>query len=450
MTVFKRPVSVDYQMAAGRNHHPMKKNAHETSAAQAVPTENREIFMTLLRDSLRATAEQMLREEVDCLCGQSHRPEPEAEYRRAGSESGTCYAGGRREALIRPRVRRRGVNGVEREHRLSSYSAMRLPSNNAAAVVKALGAGMSTRSQEWASDGVMSKTAASRHWIEATAAKIAELRERDLRVTSFFGLMLDGVALAADAVVIVAIGLTEDGHKVVLDFEPGASENAAVATALVARLQSRGFGPAAGTRLFAVLDGSAPLHSAVLAAWPNAMIQRCLVHKERNLYGYLRHGDHAEASRLWRRLRLAEGNDAGHEALADLRSFLSTRNAAALTSLDEAGDELITLHTLNVPSTLNLSLLSTNAIENVIHNYRKHTAKVTRWQTATNQISRWTATALLHVEAGFRRIKGYADLPKLLVALAGGRIQKPIHEVEGLAPLHASPNLLSLAQSTNP
>ena len=428
----------------------MKKNAHETSAAQAVPTENREIFMTLLRDSLRVTAEQMLREEVDELCGQSHRPEPAAEYRRAGSESGTCYAGGRREALLRPRVRRRGVNGVEREHVLRSYAAMRLPSNNAAEVVKALGAGMSTRSQAWASEGVMSKTAASRHWIQATAAKIAELRERDLRGTSFFGLMLDGVGLADDAVVIVDIGLTEDGHKRVLDFEPGASENAAVATALVARLQSRGFGPAAGNRLLAVLDGSAPLHSAVLAAWPDALIQRCLVHKERNLYGYLRHGDHAEASRLWRRLRLAEGEEAGRESLADLKSFLAMRNAAALTSLEEAGDELITLHTLNVPSTLNLSLLSTNAIENVIRNYRNQTAKVTRWQSATNQISRWTATALLYVEAGFRRIKGHADLPKLLVALASGKINPPNPRGGGASPLHTSPSLLTLAQSTNP
>ena len=194
--------------------------------------------MTLLRDCLRGTAEQMLRQEVEELCGRSHRPEPAAEYRRAGSEGGTCYADGRREALIRPRVRRRGGDGIEREHVLSSYATMRSPSNNAAAVVKALGAGMSTRSQEWASDGATSKSAASRHWIESTAAKIGELRERDLRNTRFFGLMLDGVALAQDAVVVVAIGLTEDGRKVVLDFEPGAGENAAVTTALVGRLQS--------------------------------------------------------------------------------------------------------------------------------------------------------------------------------------------------------------------
>lgn len=396
----------------------MKKNAYESAAVQAVPTENRDIFLTLLRDSLRDKAEQMLQEEVTALCGPSHRPVPGAEYRRAGSERGSCYDGGRQEKILRPRVRRRQGDGSECEHVLTSYAAMRTPSNNAAAVVRTLHAGMSTRSQAWASEGVMSKSAASRHWIEATAAKIAELRERDLRQTAFFGLMLDGVVLGAGAVVVVAMGLTEDGEKLVLDFEPGASENAAVSTALVARLQSRGFGPPPGSRLFVVLDGSAPLLSAVLAAWPDALIQRCLIHKERNLYGYLRQGDHAEAARLWRRLRLAQGKVAGNEALAELRSFLVTRNAAALASLEEAGEHLVTLHQLDVPATLNLSLLSTNPIENVMRNYRTQTAKVNHWQSATNQISRWTATALLHVEQGFHRIKGYADLPILLKNLA--------------------------------
>lgn len=114
---------------------------------------------------------------------------------------------------------------------------------------------MSTRSQAWASDGTVSKSAASRHWIAAAAAKISELRERDLRGTKFFGLILDGVALAADAVVVVAPGLTHDGHKVILDFEPGASENPAVTKALVARLQARGFAPIPGHRFFAGAPG---------------------------------------------------------------------------------------------------------------------------------------------------------------------------------------------------
>jgi len=402
--------------------------------------------MTLLRESLRSVAEQMLLEEVSALCGPSHYPQPGATFRRAGTEAGVCHAEGRREAIQRPRVRRRGADGGEREHVLASYQAMSQPANNAAGVVTAMRAGMSTRSQAWASDGAMSKSAASRHWIEATAAKVAELRERDLRSTQFFGLMLDGVALASDAVVVVALGLTREGHKVILDFEPGASENTAVAKALIARLQARGFAPGAGQRLLAVLDGSAPLQTAVLAAWPDTIIQRCLVHKERNLHGYLRRGDHAESSRLWRRLRLAEGEVAGREALAELRRFVATRNASGLASLEEAGDQLIALHRLNVPATLHVSLLSTNAIENVMRNYRGQTAKVSRWQPATDQISRWTATALLHVESGFRSLKGHTDLPKLLKNLA---LPSLTSEVEG-QPLHASPSYIALVQSTNP
>ena len=274
--------------------------------------------MTLLRESLRTVAEQMLMEEVAALCGPSHYPQPDAIYRRAGSESGACHAGGRREAIQRPRVRKQVGDGTEIEHQLASYAAMSTPRNNAAAVVTTLGAGMSTRSQEWASEGVMSKSAASRHWIEATAANISTLRERDLRKMVFFGLMLDGVCLGDGAVVVIALGLLCTGEKVLLDFEVGASENAAVCTALVARLQQRGFGPPVGSRLFAVLDGAAALQTAVLTLWPSALIQRCVVHKERNLYGYLRQGDHVEAARLWRRLRVAQGAVAGREALAAL------------------------------------------------------------------------------------------------------------------------------------
>jgi transposase-like protein len=283
--------------------------------------------------------------------------------------------------------------------------------------------------------------------MEATAGKIAELRERKLEQREFIGLMLDGVWLGQNAVVVVALGITREGDKVVLDFEPGASENAAVVKALVARLQARGFGPIPGHRLLVVLDGSKPLENAVLASWPESLIQRCVVHKERNLFGYLRKADHPESKRLWRRLRLAEGAQAGREALADLRAFVATRNATALASLDEAAESLITLHLLNVPATLHLSLLSTNAIENVMRNYRGQTAKVTRWRAETDQISRWSATALLHVETGFHRIKGHADLPKLVHAL----LLTPISSgVGGASPLQTSPSNIALVQSSKP
>jgi hypothetical protein len=103
----------------------MKINNQTSSAAQAVSAENRGSFMSLLRDSLRVKAEQMLEEEVNALCGESHRPEAGAQYRRAGSERGTCYADGRREPIVRPRVRKQRGDGTEREHVLTSYAVIR-------------------------------------------------------------------------------------------------------------------------------------------------------------------------------------------------------------------------------------------------------------------------------------------------------------------------------------
>jgi hypothetical protein len=86
----------------------VKKHNKPAASAQASAVENQELFLTLVRDSLRSVAEQMLLEEVAALCGPSHYPRPGAAYRRAGSERGTCHAGGRREAIIRPRVRKLG------------------------------------------------------------------------------------------------------------------------------------------------------------------------------------------------------------------------------------------------------------------------------------------------------------------------------------------------------
>ena len=94
------------------------------------------------------------------------------------------------------------------------------------------------------------------------------------------------------------------------------------------------------------------------------------------------------------------------EALGHLRTFLRPLNAAARLSLGEAGEALIGLPKLNVPATRPVSLWSTNAIENVVRNYRGQTARVSRWRLETNPFSRWTATARLHVERGFHRLKG--------------------------------------------
>ena len=92
---------------------------------------------------------------------------------------------------------------------------------------------------------------------------------------------------------------------------------------------------------------------------------------------------------------------------------------------------MFALHRLNVPSTLHVSLLSTNLIENSFRNTRRKLGRVTRFRAETNQASRWLAAALLDVEKGFRRLIGYKDLPRLAAAL---RRHKTQHEAIAVSP----------------
>ena len=122
-------------------------------------------------------------------------------------------------------------------------------------------------------------------------------------------------------------------------------------------------------------------------------------------------------ARLFKRLREVQGEQAAREVLVELEQLLEKKNAAALASLREAGEELIGLHQLDVPSTLHLSLLSTNIIENSFRNTRRKIGRVTRFRAETDQASRWLAYALLEAEKGFHRIRGWRDLGHLTTAL---------------------------------
>jgi len=304
---------------------------------------------------------------------------------------------------------------------LATYANAQEPGELHRRMLEAFKVGVSSRDQERLhgedTPGV-SKSEVSRLWRREGEKCLATLRGRDIARNDWLVLMLDGIHLADDLMAVVALGIAEDGTKHLLDFELGASETAETAKGLVERLSRRGFAPAKGCRLLAVLDGSAALKSALLSYWPDTVVQRCLVHKERNVFRFLRRQDWKELKRLFGRLRRAQGLAAGQEALREIERFVGERNKAGLESLREAGDELLALHRLEVPATLNISLLSTNLIENPFRNMRRKMERVSRWDAATDQPSRWLGYALTEVERGFRRVRHAADLEKLREALA--------------------------------
>jgi len=376
-----------------------------------------EVFRTHLRGLVRQMITDVMAEEVTALCGDKHRPSDDAHI-RAGSSPGRVIYEGRRVPVIRPRVRRQNDDGSTSEVVLSTYDAASCPDQLKESVVSALVAGVSTRdvakTQDENAPG-LSKSNVSRHWKAVGHRFVDQLRGHDLTAKNWAILMLDGIHLSKDQTAIVAIGITTEGYKHVLDFELGSSESAEVCRDLMRRLVSRGFN--CDTRLLAVLDGSKALSSALLEFFNDAVIQRCLVHKERNIRAKLSKRHWGELARLFKRLRTIQGKNDAQDVVAELVKFLKPLNAEALNSLEEAGEDLIALQSLGVPNTLHRNLLSTNAIENSFRNTRGKLGRVTRFRAETDQATRWLAYALTEVEKGFRRISGYADLPKLVEAL---------------------------------
>ena len=392
-----------------------ERNVFET-LGQVSSSEAGDIFRNFLRGSVRQMICDVMAAEVDQLCGPKHRPNG-SDCVRAGSSPGRVVVEQRREELIRPRVRLQDRNGNQQEVKLATYQAANDPEQLSASIVQALASGVSTREMQNVkpeSAGV-SKSNVSRLWKQVGHKFVDEFRSRDISSQDWVALMLDGIRLSEDQLAIVALGITAEGIKVVLDFELGSSESLEVSKDLMRRLDKRGFH--CERRLFAALDGSTALRSAVKGFFPDSVIQRCLVHKQRNIKSKLSKKHWGELHRLFKRLREVQGKQAAEEVVKELEEFLRGKNAESLKSLHEAGEDLIALQSLEVPNTLHRNLLSTNAIENSFRNTRNKLGRVTHFRAETDQATRWLSFALLEVEKGFRRISGHSDLPQLMAAL---------------------------------
>jgi transposase-like protein len=388
------------------------------SLGQVSASQTAEIFRDFLRGHVREMICEVMAAEVTELCGLKHSPSTSDHY-RAGSCPGRVLVEGEQEEVVRPRVRRKGEDGSSCEVELATYTyrLAKDPAQLQAQIIQAIVTGVSGRSMQDLkpkSPGV-SRSSVSRLWESAGGKFVETLRGKDLSAVTWCGLMLDGIRLSSDQTAVVALGIDNKGNKRVLDFVLGSSENSEVSRELMGRIVKRGF--RCEHRLYVVLDGSDALRVAVREFFADAIVQRCLVHKERNIKGKLSKRHWGELSRFFTRLRSVQGLAAAQEVFGELAEFLKRINAEAYRSLQEAGDELLALHRLNVPNTLHRSLLSTNAIENTFLNTRRKLGRVTRFRAETNQASRWLSYALLEAEKGFRKIVGHDLLPSLITAL---------------------------------
>ena len=375
------------------------------------------LIQALIPIGLDAVAEE-LQQEVTRLTGERYsRKDSDSPNRRWGSQQGSVYLSDQKVPLSVPRVR--DVLADE-EVSLQTYHHLQRPRQMDDGLLLRMIKGIATRSYQDCAEAVpeafgLSSSTVSRRFIKASAEKLRQFRERSLSQYDLVALFIDGKTFA-DQEMIIALGVTMEGHKIPIGFVQAASENERVCRQFIQSLIKRHLAYHKG--LLCLIDGSKGLYAAVKKALSGYVaIQRCQWHKRENVVAYLPKGAQEDVKKALQQAYDLPTYKEAKAALNALRPSLALMNESALHSLEEGIDETLTLHRLGLMPQLKQSFRTTNCIESLNSMVAQITRNVKRWTNA-NQRSRWLATALLDIQPRLRRVKGFRYLPMLRRALA--------------------------------
>lgn len=360
---------------------------------------------------------ELLEQDVESLCGARYSRN-DSEYSRYGTEKSSVIIGGARYGIERPRVR-----GKQGEVYPESLKKLRKQDLLDEQMKEAMLMGVSTRNYEKVIQGYSEKTGVSKSTVarafgRASKKELDAINEADLSDYSFVSLMIDGLEIGSRTV-IAAIGITAKLEKVPVGLIEGNTENSTIVIDLLERLIERGF-KLHCEKLLCVLDGSKALKKAVVSVFgTKVLIQRCWLHKLRNIQSYLPKEHHKTL--LWRMKKLM-----GLNSLADakkeynsIHSWLKNISVDAANSLEEAGENLLTVHMLGVTGELRKSLSSTNIIESLFSVVRAKLRNVKNWHSKGNlKALKWIASAInQHRNSNMRKLRGLNQKNKLISAL---------------------------------
>jgi putative transposase len=378
----------------------------------------------LLREAGLALMNLVMEEEVRHLAGDRYQQQPDRRVYRWGKENGFCVVDGQKVPIRRTRLR----NQENREQPLGSYELFQRSGPLEHGVWDKMMRGLSTRNygavvKEFREAYRVEKSAVSDNFIAASREKLKQLMERPLGELQLCALLIDGTPFR-DRQMVVALGINTDGRKIVLGLREGATENATMVSELLRDLAARGLDFSV-PRLY-VVDGGKALAAAVRRhAGPAAFLQRCQVHKQRNVLDHLpKEHKPAVKKKLQNAYAMTEYADA-KRALQRLLRELMELNPSAARSLEEGMEETLTVHRLRVPAKLRRTLASTNVIESAFSIVEKVCGNVKRWRGG-DHIERWVGSGLLVAERQFHKIQGYREIPSLLSALASATSKKAL------------------------
>ena len=350
----------------------------------------------------------VIEDEVMRRVGPRHQPNAASSCLRWGQQSGYVVFAGQKVAVERPRVRTRQGEEVQ----LDSYARLQHDGRRQRAVREGIVAGLTSRNYRRAVQSVLDgygieKSSVSREFVQASAAQLKTLGERKLNELDLVAILIDGIHLGKQ-VLVVALGIATSGEKHVLGLWQGATENTTVVKELLEDLVARGLNP--DRRYLFVIDGAKALRTGIERVFgERAEVQRCQIHKRRNVKEHLPNSAQGDTDRRIRNAYQMTGYAEAKAELGKIFRQLERINPSAARSLEEGLEETLTVHRLGVGALLRQTLASSNPIESCFSTVEKVARNVKRWR-AGNHALRWTATGLLEAEKKFRRVKGFRDL----------------------------------------
>jgi putative transposase len=389
-----------------------KKNQSSFAFIPNARGQIRAMIRDQLRDATLNLIQELFLEEVESLCGPAFSRKGDTSAHRGGWDPGSVILEDQRMEVKKPRVKKAG-----KEVELESYQALQGYDLLQERVLKHMMNGVSTRSYEPLLDDIsgglgLKKSTVSKAFTRSSRNALDQLNGRDLSGYRWLAVMIDGIEFAGSSVV-VALGITLEGEKLILGLKRGESEDSEVCKDLLQELIERNL--KSDEPFLFVLDGSKALKKAVRKVFGDRFpIQRCVRHKERNILKYLQKQYHAEFRRRWKLLHGITRFDEAKLEYDRLLHWLMQKNLGAAASLQEADMETLTVIQLQAGPKLRKTLLSTNPIESVFDKVRYRSSRVKHWRKDKDQIERWAGSALIAGEKGFRSIRGRDEIHSFL------------------------------------
>ena len=345
--------------------------------------------------------------------GPQYQPVREGVYKWA-YQKGSLYMGDRKISVRHPRLR--GPGG---EIPLESYETLKKPGAFSEELLNKILLGISARKyretlMETAGAFGVSPGTVSRHVVEVTVQRLRDFKERALSDIVAFAVFIDTIHRGGEAF-LVALGIDTEGHKHVLGFWEGATENHEVCEELFSDMERRGL--RLSKKILWVTDGGKGIIKALKERFGKKLIhQRCTIHKDHNIQRHLAKKYRKEAHRRFKIALEQNSYEDAKRMLLELEKWLRGINESAADSLMEAIEEILTLHRLKVPGLLRKTLTSTNPIESMFSTVRDCEGNIKRYRNSAMS-QRWLATVLLHCEKGFRRVKGYLSIAEVMATI---------------------------------